>query len=57
MKSRSASVASWVAPGVLERCALSPMSPMSEHASQLSIPVHERDHATGALTAPLVLWA
>jgi len=28
---------------------------MSEHASQLSIPVHERDHATGALTAPLVL--
>jgi protein-disulfide isomerase len=28
---------------------------MSEHGAQLLIPVHDRDHATGALTAPLVL--
>jgi len=28
---------------------------MSEHEAQLSIPIHERDHATGALSAPLML--
>jgi protein-disulfide isomerase len=28
---------------------------MSEHGAQLAIAVHDRDHATGPLTAPLVL--
>lgn len=28
---------------------------MSEQAAQLATPVHDRDHATGPLTAPLVL--
>jgi protein-disulfide isomerase len=28
---------------------------MSEHSAQLAIAVHERDHATGVLSAPLVL--
>ncbi|MBC7974691.1 MAG: DsbA family protein [Myxococcales bacterium] len=28
---------------------------MAEHGAQLTIPVHERDHASGPITAPLVL--